>query len=125
MKYLHFVNNARLVLWDWLLRTLSLRFGAMMNRPIYTHDCENCVFLGGFITDPRARVDLYICRQGRDDDDFITLLYRWGSCTINYPSGGYGSMSPWIDISDGCHTEARERALDRGLLTKEQCSPKR
>ena len=47
--------------------------------PIYTHDCDICIYLGSYqlVID----YDLYLCEAGK------TLVARWGSEGPQYDSG--------------------------------------
>lgn len=51
--------------------------------PLYTHDCEHCVFLGTFDV-----ADLYFCTQELvGDKAFKTVIARHGSDEADYISG--------------------------------------
>lgn len=74
---------------------------------MFPHDCEECVYLGSF-----RRHDLYYCRQ----DTMLgggTLVARYGHAGPEYMSAPTRVSIHWI------LTEARHRALARGLICDE------
>jgi hypothetical protein len=88
-------------------------------KPLYTHDCERCIFLGstfGSEKDYGGVHDLYFC-PGTAEGAWPTIIARYGNEGGEYQSGmifGYNENSPlWL---------ARERAMDNGLLKLEDSS---
>ena len=80
-------------------------------RPLFTHDCDHCVFLGRL-----DGVDLYFC--GRR-----TVLYRYGNDGANYGSvttadlaRSAHNMTPDRAAHVAPYIEAKSRAIKRGLL---------
>lgn len=77
----------------------------MREKPLFTHDCEKCTFLGVF--DGR---DLY------HHESPISLIARFGNEPWDYESGiALVNIMPHI-------TEAHKRAGDLGLNLKENYS---
>ena len=85
------------------------------DNPRYEHDCAKCVFLGTVERTSRGNsaevFDLYFC------DGFIpTIIARYGDDGCEYMSGmcfGYHEELPLWD--------ARERAMERGLVSIKAC----
>ena len=62
--------------------------------PTYTHDCDNCIYLGSY--QPAVPYDLYLSKAGKTlavpYDLYLceaskTLVARWGSEGYQYASG--------------------------------------
>ncbi len=53
------------------------------DKPMYTHDCERCAYLGFDKTDDGALVDLYFCEQ----HNLPTVIARYSSVGSDYVSG--------------------------------------
>lgn len=72
-----------------------------MTEPRYTHDCDDCKFLGHF-----ENYDLYACRQSWGP----TVIARYGDEGGEYISG--------LTVSNKfpALTEAKRLAAERGLL---------
>ena len=51
----------------------------MKKRPLYEHDCKDCIFLGTF-----ENADLYFCTQG---NTIKTIIARFGNEGPSYISG--------------------------------------
>lgn len=76
--------------------------------PHYTHDCDNCTFLGN-----NGRADLYYCTQSGTR---VTLIARYSSEGSDYISG--------LGVGHRDLDSARIRAMDRGLaLTDPSTEP--
>ena len=61
-----------------------------MNKPIYTHDCTECEYLGRYIQaedkyQPITEYDLYAHKRAA----MIELFARYGNNQADYLSGGY------------------------------------
>ena len=88
-------------------------------KPIFEHDCDQCVFLGTFENvrewkdddgNTVERVDLYICcTKSEYPENRFTPIARWGECG-QYSSGAcFMSNSPDL-FEAGC------RAVRHGLV---------
>jgi hypothetical protein len=68
--------------------------------PRYTHDCDQCVFLGWY-----EECDLYFCAR-----NIVTVIARYGNDGHEYTSGlTFTDVDPEL-------AEAKKRAVERGLL---------
>jgi len=79
--------------------------------PIHEHDCDNCVFLGNWVSrfyEPGVETDLYFCSGGIGG---WTVICRFGELG-DYASGAVFSGS-CEDLS-----EAGKRAVEKGLITQ-------
>jgi len=58
------------------------------NLPQFTHDCDQCVFLGDFISEDwnHIPVDLYFCPSPKTPE-FSTIIARYGDDGPEYGSG--------------------------------------
>ena len=56
-----------------------------MPEPYYTHDCDKCIYLGGYVDDKEKVWDLYCCSMGHP-----TIIARYGNEGSHYVSGIYG-----------------------------------
>ena len=77
-----------------------------MRKPLYTHDCQNCTYLGIYNLDDNGRKiphDLYYCHSGHP-----TVIARYGDDGGDYQSGLHCDLPELI--------EAKQRARDMGLL---------
>lgn len=77
-------------------------------KPIYTHDCSHCTFLGTVSEPDGQQYDLYHHSSSFED----TVIARFGSEGPDYSSGAgfsYSGMSPLLTI-------ARLRAQQKGLM---------
>jgi hypothetical protein len=79
----------------------------VIEKPQYTHDCEDCVFLGRF-----ENKDLYFCsqNQGKGISKMPTIISRFGNEPQNYISG------LWLAENNHFLKEAHRRAKEKGLL---------
>lgn len=78
-------------------------------KPIYTHDCSHCTFLGNFSWEGET-FDLYHHASNSIED---TVIARFGSDGPEYSSGtcfSYTGQSPAL-------TAARLRAQQKGIMT--------
>lgn len=86
--------------------------GDMSEDPLFTHDCNNCKFLGTYCCPDNLKwCDLYFCVQLAG---MPTVIARFGNEGSNYSSG--------IGFADGSIpslTEAKIRAIAKGLLPVE------
>lgn len=77
-----------------------------MEKPLFTHDCDSCRFLGTF-----EQHDLYYC----SNDTQNTVIARYGNDGCEYMSGMYFAehgTNPYL-------VEAKRRADELGLDTRE------
>lgn len=72
-----------------------------MDKQIYKHDCDKCVFLGHY-----HEHDLYVCPNGP------TVLGRFGDIGYEYLSGLLFATPSGNDVL----YEAKTRAISKGLL---------
>lgn len=77
--------------------------------PQFTHDCEQCTYLGRHVDDKGNEADLYIHLSQRDIEQ--TVIARYSSEGREYSSG-----APFSFGSNPALTEARLRAQARGLV---------
>jgi hypothetical protein len=71
------------------------------DRPVYEHDCDECLFLGHY-----GGADLYYCSQSGSP----TVLARFSSDPPNYTSGlAFAQTNVYL-------CEAKRRASRKGLL---------
>ena len=77
--------------------------------PQFTHDCEQCTYLGRHVDDKGNEADLYIHLTQRDVEQ--TVIARYSSEGREYSSG-----APFSFGSNPALTEARLRAQARGLV---------
>ena len=92
------------------------------DKPVFQHDCDNCVFLGNFKNvrgweDEDGNlvklVDLYICcRDSEYAENRFTPIVRFGEC------GDYSSGACFMGNSPDLY-EAGRRAVKHGLIKKE------
>ena len=62
------------------------------HKPIFKHDCNQCVFLANFI-DTQNKYDLYFCKQG---GILPTVIARYGNDGPEYTSGLNIPLRPLI-----------------------------
>ncbi len=77
-----------------------------METPKYTHDCENCKFLG-----THKDHDLYFCEDEKDGF-FDTVIARYGNEGSEYKSGMIFAKEGHILF------ETKKRVLEMGLVNE-------
>jgi len=81
-------------------------------KPVYTHDCDNCKYLGTDTIDGDV-VDFYYCHDS-EDTMFSSLIARYSSDGGDYSSGtDFCMSSPYLN-------KALQMAVEQNLLTKEE-----
>lgn len=78
---------------------------------IHEHDCEDCVFLGNYVTEKGLAGDLYI--HIPESEEFwhrLTVIFRYGK-DGDYESGICFNSPPLL--------EAKIRAITLGILNSE------
>lgn len=70
----------------------------MKTKPIFTHDCEKCHFLGHAVVDGTP-YDFYACNQGVTHPTMINILARYGNDGPDYASTLAGYVSP-LSLTD-------------------------
>lgn len=85
-------------------------------RPLYTHDCEHCVYLGPMRTESGVR-DLYWCEVGATFD--WSLISRWGDDGPDYGSWSSAILDhEFLAANLPEYAEAMARAEMLGLIEK-------
>lgn len=82
----------------------SMKVSSRVGRPVYTHDCEDCVFLGHVVKN-----DLYFCdlssvftdRPPLRGERTYTIIARDSSRPENYNSGGEEMIPHSVPIEVG------------------------
>ncbi len=85
-----------------------------MENPKYTHDCENCKFLG-----THQDHDLYFCdnlEKDSESDFFSTVIARYGNEGSEYKSGMVFAKEGHILF------EAKNRVLEMGLVNEKRAN---
>ena len=73
-------------------------------KPLFTHDCHHCIFLGSIELEDGPH-DLYYCGPGKLQH--ATVVARFGNEGSEYQSGMNSNLPELI--------EAQRRAVERGL----------
>lgn len=85
---------------------LFSEFKEIKEKPQYTHDCNNCIFLGQY-----ENFDLYYCNITNE-----TVIARYGNEGSEYMSGiGFANTS---QKQDNPLYEAKQRAIKKGLIVE-------
>ena len=82
-------------------------------KPLYEHDCEQCMFLGTF-----ELKDLYVCPTNRSDKIISTVIARCSSEGSDYSSGLHFAVYHEVFKSSNSRAlqEALKRALAKGFI---------
>lgn len=89
----------------------------MNEKPIFKHECDKCIFLGGYTGNNGSYADLYYCLQL----GIPTVIARYSDEGDDYVSGlqfasakGTGFEKPFIAVM----REAKRRAIEKGLINE-------
>jgi hypothetical protein len=79
----------------------------MKVKPIFKHDCDNCVYLGPFEPETNAVCDLYHCPP--PEEGVGSVIARWGDEPDQYLSVKYMMNQEVFDAQHVALQEAQSR----------------
>jgi hypothetical protein len=90
------------------------------DKPIFQHDCDRCIFLGGYpcgVGGFEDYFDLYACQENMTSKEHWTLVLRYGNEGHQYRSG---LVFAFVDLDRGDLTSpyvvALRRAQEKGVI---------